>query len=88
MKIARFNYTDAKGKNSERVILVLQRPSNKYTGIDLRELTERDQELYREEAMVLLDNYTKAMESLNEEFDVKYRYRQFIDSQMQHIVET
>lgn len=85
MKTATFNYTDAKGKESHRELLVLQTPSDKYSGYDIAELSD-----------INVGNFIRAYEELQElhkaniatllqAYDMNYKYRTFFEKNMTDI---
>lgn len=82
MKFAAFKYTDAKGKITQRKLLVIDQPSNKLTGIDVTELeAEAAQQLAREYDR-LLDNFRQSVLELQVDFDVRNNFRQFLQERM------
>lgn len=85
MKIVEFDYTDLKGKDSHRVLLVTGTPSNKYSGIDLTNTDEEEAGMFINEYASLQDTFNQAVENLKEKYDLKHSFRQFIDTNMKNI---
>jgi hypothetical protein len=79
MKYTEFTYTDAKGKVTDRKVLVIQEPSNKLLGLDVSELSLEDREFFAAEYAVLLENFINAAEELKDHYDLGHSLRQFID---------
>lgn len=77
MKFAKFKYTDAKGKATEREVLVLVEASPNMLAIDLSHLTNEDQAEFWAVVEILTDEYRKNFEKVKEEFDLKYSIRSF-----------
>ena len=80
MKYTEFTYTDAKGKVTERKVLVIQEPSNKLMGIDVSELSESDRKSFAAAYDEIMTEFLVMVEELKSEFDVKHNFRQFIDA--------
>lgn len=80
MKYTEFTYTDAKGKVTERKVLVIQEPSNKLMGIDVSELSESDRIDFAKGYDEIHQEFLKVVEVLKNNFDVKHNFRQFIDA--------
>ena len=80
MKYTEFTYTDAKGKVTNRKVLVIQEPSNKLMGIEVSEIDVADRAAFAAEYDKLLQQFIDAVEDLKADFDVKHNLRQFIDS--------
>jgi len=82
MKFAAFNYTDAKGKITQRKLLVLDQPTNKVAGIDVTELeSDTAQQLAREYDR-LLGAFQQSVQELYADFDVRNNFRQFVQERM------
>jgi hypothetical protein len=80
MKYTEFTYTDAKGKVTQRKVLVIQEPSNKLMGIDVSEIDEDDRKAFAEEYDDLLQQFIDAVEDLKTDFDLTHSLRQFIET--------
>lgn len=85
MKFATFDYTDLKGKNTSREVLLLSSPSNKYNAIDLGDLSEEDQAQFCGEMMLLHEDYIKKVEKLKESYDLKHNFRSFLESGVRNL---
>ena len=83
MNTLSFKYTKKDGSTSDRVLVVMTKPSTHYAGIDISELSERDQGLYIAAISKLHEDYLSAIEGINDTFDTKHRYRQFDPKLMQ-----
>lgn len=79
MKYTEFTYTDAKGKVTQRKVLVIQEPSNKLTGIDVSEIEAEDCNSFADEYKDLYQQFIDAVEELKDDYDLKHSFRQFID---------
>ena len=85
--INEFNYTDAKGKKSHRVVYVTSKPTDKLSGIDLSELSQVDQARYSLAHDALLQEYLDNVAALQAAMDVKHKYRQFFPNKMESVIE-
>lgn len=85
MKIATFTYTDAKGKITERTVLVTGMPSDKLRGIDLGELTPEEQVDFGNKYNELHDKYLQSLHELQQDFDLTHNYRQFIEKNIANL---
>ena len=79
MKLATFKYTDLKGKESNRKVLLMGTPSNKYSGIDVSEYSDEDIAEFAVKYDKLHDKYIKDLDSLKESLDMVHNYRQFLE---------
>lgn len=86
MNIITFDYTNADGKVSQRVISPVVVPSTMWEGTDLSELSTEDQVLYCQELGKLVDFHKERIAALQQEFDLKHKYRRFDPSKMQDVV--
>jgi hypothetical protein len=87
MKTITFKYTKKAGPVSERTLLVMIAPSDKYAGIDLSEISPEEAAAFVQEAEELNLKYISAMQALQAEFDLKHAYRQFLVSGMSEITQ-
>lgn len=85
MKLAKFTYTDAKGKTTNRKLLVVAEPSNKFSGIDVSELSDDDTQEFAVAYKAAYDSFIAQLEALKDAWDVKHNYRQFIDNRMSNV---
>lgn len=85
MKIAEFDYTDGKGKQSHRVILINNEPSETYAGVDVTSLSNEDIGMMVTEYNALITEFQYKVEALKTEFDVLHNYRQFLPSRMTNL---
>ena len=87
MKTLIFKYTKADGKVSERTLLALVIPGDKYAGIDLSELEPNEAMNFVHEVEILHEKYIMDMQALQTKFDLKYSYRQFFADKMTELCE-
>jgi hypothetical protein len=80
MKYTEFTYTDAKGKVTDRKVLVIQEPSNKLMGIDVSEVSEEYRTEFMEEYNILHKRFLESVDLLKSELDLTHSFRQFIDT--------
>lgn len=85
MKFAAFKYTDAKGKITQRKLLVLDQPSNKLTGIDVTELESTEAQQLARQYDKLLDAFRQSVVELYADFDVRNNYRQFLHEKIESL---
>jgi hypothetical protein len=79
MKLANFEYTDLKGKQSHRKVLIISTPTNKLSGIDVTEYSDEDIAEFAVEYDKLHDEFLEEVEHLKEFMDMKHNYRQFLE---------
>ena len=84
--IKTFNYTDVKGKTTNRTVLVVQEPDNKLHAIDLSEIDDHNQALFHEQYQVLKDAFLTQVKALQKSFEVQHRYRTFINTNISDCV--
>ena len=77
MKLAKFTYTDVKGKITDRTVLVTSEPSDKLKGIDMSEVAHDDMFDFTNEYTALQQTFHAAVEALKTEYDLKHNFRQF-----------
>ena len=87
MKTITFDYTKADGKTSKRVLVVTKDPSIFVHGQDITELSMEDQALYIQALNTAHEEYVQRIEAINEEFDMRFKYRQFDPSRMENIIQ-
>ncbi len=80
MQTLTFKYTKADGKTSERMLLALVTPTNKYAGIDVSELSPEHAGNFIRLAEELHAKYIQSLQRLQDEFDLTHNYRQFLES--------
>ena len=80
--IKEFDYVNNRDVTSHRVVYVISQPSKFLAGIDLSELSEVQQGEYTARATALKQALMLEMATLNLEFDVSNRYRQFDPAKM------
>ena len=86
MKILNFDYTDAKGKQSKRVLYPTQLPTSYFAGTDMTTLDDEQIVQYTQARDELHKEYLAKIAALDTEFDLKFQYRQFNSDNMKNIV--
>lgn len=81
-----FTYTKDDGKTSDRVLMVMEEPTDKYFGIDISELSEVEQGEFAAAFSKIMDDKAEAIWQLMYDFDVRRKFRYFIPSKMTDIV--
>lgn len=79
MKYTEFTYTDAKGKVTNRKVMVIQEPSNKLLGIEVGEMEPEDRVAFMAEYNNILQQFIEAVNDLKDDFDLTHSLRQFTD---------
>ena len=87
MKHITFDYTKKDGSTSSRSLLAMVVPGNKYAGIDVSEVDPEVAEHFIQRVKKLHDEYVAALQELQDVYDVKHNYRQFLESGMTNITE-
>lgn len=87
MKLYTFNYTKKDGSISERMLLAMGSPTDKYSGIDLSELEPVDAVKFASEAEQLHEQYVQSLKRLQAQYDVKHSYRQFNEEGVTELTE-
>jgi hypothetical protein len=80
MQTLTFTYTKADGSSSERTLFAMVTPGNKYAGIDMTMMEPNEAAGFAQEAEALRLEYIMKLTSLQEKYDVKHNYRQFLES--------
>ena len=82
MKLVDFSYTDLKGKETTRKVLVTHMPTNKVMGVDVSEIDYEQAVYFGQSYQLLLDDFTKKVAELEAHYDVRHRVRQFFPDKM------
>lgn len=85
MKLADFDYTDLKGKQSHRKILITGTPSNKYSGLDVTECNDEEIALFAVEYEKIHNKFLSELDVLQRNSDMKYKYRQFLEPNINNL---
>ena len=85
MNIITFDYTKKDESISKRVLAVMVKPNKMYEGLDLSELSEEEQGAAGEAVTKAYNEYLSALSLVEEQFDLKYRYRRFDTTKMTNI---
>jgi len=86
MKLAKFTYTDVKGKITDRTVLVTSEPSDKLKGIDMSEVDHDDMFDFTTEYNAIQETFYAAIEALKTEYDLKHNFRQFFANKIDGMV--
>ena len=87
MKTITFMYRKADNSTSERTLLALVTPGDKFAGIDISSLAPEVAADFVRRYESLHNDFLAEVKELQEEFDVKHNYRQFNASGMSDITE-
>lgn len=85
MKTIEFTYTDAKGKESTRTLVVLVSPNSAYEGIDVSAMPNDEFAAFASEYSQLQQKHVEEMQTLQEKFDLKHNYRKFLTERMDNL---
>ena len=85
MNIITFQYTKDDKSTSNRVLAVMVKPNTMYEGLDLSELSEEEQGAASAACTQAYSDYLFALGAVEEQFDLKYRYRRFNPTKMTNI---
>jgi hypothetical protein len=80
MKTLNFKYTKKNGSVSNRTILALVVPTDKYEGIDLSEIGPEGAACFVADVMDAYDNFLGTLDILQDQYDLNNSYRQFLAS--------
>ena len=88
MKTITFSYTKKDGSKSERTLLAMVSPGgDKYAGLDVTELEPNVAAAFAKDAALLHEDYLRSMRELQEVYDLKHAYRQFLVAGMTNVTE-
>lgn len=87
MKTLTFVYTKPDNSISERTLLVVTSPSDMYGGIDISALPPEKAADFVNKYEQLHMDFIAAAQELQEEYDVKYNYRNFKADRMSDVIE-
>jgi hypothetical protein len=85
MKTITFNYQKKDGSKSERTLITMVEPGNKYAGIDISELDPIDAAKFAKELSYLYKEHLFNVRELQDEFDLKFAYKNFLSDGMSEI---
>lgn len=85
MQTIQFTYTKSDGSVSERLLLAVSSPSDKYSGIDLSDLEPTKAAEFIALMEKLHSEYLNFVKELQERYDVKHNFRQFLIERMTQI---
>jgi hypothetical protein len=81
-----FQYTKD-DKVTDRVFITLEKPTDKYFGIDISELDPVQQGVFAAKFHKIVEEKEDAIHQLMYDFDLRFKFRYFIPSKMSNIVE-
>ena len=87
MKTITFDYAKKDGSKSERTLLALTQPTDKYSGIDVSELSPVQAEEFIKLYTQLHDAFIMRAKALQADFDLTHSFRQFLPSGMSNVTE-
>ena len=86
MNILEFKYTKDDGKVSQRTVVEIATPNKNYFGIDISELDVDLQVNFAKELVFLKERYTKQVEDVMTNYDVKHNFRNFDPTKMENLI--
>ena len=86
MKLAKFTYRDAKGKVTDREVLVTGMPSDKLMGIDTKDMTDEDIGIFIANYEDLYNDFLMQVDALKRDCDCTNNYRTFFPESMSNLV--
>lgn len=87
MKTLTFKYTKKDNSVSERLLLAMVQPTDKFAGIDVTQLDGNEAAEFIALANTLHSEYLAKMGELQDRFDLKHNYRQFLASGVTNLEE-
>lgn len=88
MKTITFTYTKKDGSTSERTLLVTVSPGgDKYAGIDISDMDPETSNQFVSEVECAHQDYLEEVKGIQEYYDLKHNYRQFLVNGMSDITE-
>lgn len=86
MKLKEFTYKDRNGKITNRTVLVVQEPSEKMSAIDVSDQTDETIVNFALAYETARKTFLAQVQTLEKEFDLKHRFRQFFPDEMNNVV--
>jgi hypothetical protein len=87
MKTITFTYRKKDNTVSDRTLLVMVSPGDKYAGIDLTSIDPDSAAQFCNEVEELHEAYLAQVQETQARYDLKHNYRQFFESGMSEIIE-
>lgn len=87
MKTITFKYEKANKEVSERTLMALSEPNNKYSGIDLSQIEPELAAEFVNKYKELHDEFLANAKALQADYDLTHNYRQFISTNMSDVTE-
>ncbi len=78
MKTITFTYEKKDGSKSERTLLVMVEPGNKYAGVDMSEMLPENAAQFAKLAKDLQSEYLSKINGLQQQYGLKFNYKQFL----------
>ncbi len=85
MKLAKFKYTDAKGKVTNREVLITGMPTDKLMGIDTKDMTEENIGIFVANYEDLYSKFLMQVAALKIDCDCVNSYRTFFPENMANL---
>lgn len=85
MKIAKFTYRDAKGKTTEREVLVTGMPSDKLMGIDTKDMHDEFVVFFAQDYDKLYSDFLLSIETLKYRYDCDKNFRTFTNANITNL---
>ena len=83
--LTKFDYKDSKGKETKRTVYVETTTADSLFCTDLGELSEYELQEYVDARDAAKQQYDKLIFEINEAFDLKHRYRNFLAKNITNI---
>lgn len=87
MKVLTFTYTKPDGSVSDRTLMALVTPGDKFAGIDLSNIDPSMGAEFFSRYKDLYADFMAEVKELQAEFDLKHNYRQFDAARMTNVIE-
>ncbi len=87
MKTLTFNYTKDDGSVSERTLLALNSPTERFSGIHVSSLDPVKANSFIAEVEAAHEVFIEEMRALQIKYDLKHNYRQFLANKMSEVTE-
>lgn len=82
MKLLDFSYTDLKGKETTRKVLVTQLPTDKVMGVDVTEIDYQQALEFAQSYKEVFHDFLDKVAQLEAHYDLRHRVRQFFPDKM------
>ena len=85
MITAKFKYTDAKNRVTNRKVLVVGQPTNKLTAIDVGDISDDQASEFAAAYDAAQKAFFAQVDALKAAYDLKYSFRQFIEGNIENL---